>query len=405
MPTYKFKAKKIGGKDEEIEGIREAENEYVLASELRKENCIIINFEEQGLRKKFAFLNKTVNHVRLSEKMLFFRNLSVMIGAGLTVSRSLEVLERQAKNKAFKKIISKIRADIIKGNSTSKSMATQKKIFPNFAVAMIKSGEKTGKMDEALNLIANQMEKEYILRKKVRGAMIYPSIVLTAMVIIAILMLIYVVPTLVSTYSELSIELPTSTKIIIWTSNALIESSFIVFVVFLILLISLISVARTEKFKKMFSSLCLNLPLVTPLVQKINSARTARTLSSLSGSGVEILEAIDVTSDVVQNFQYKKVLKKAKEEIKKGSRISTAFKKYEKIYPPLMGEMIAVGEETGKLPDMLLKLAVFYENEVSETTKNLTVIIEPILMIVIGVFVGFFALSMITPMYSMVGAF
>lgn len=353
----------------------------------------------------FKFKNFYISHVGLSEKMMFFRNLSVMIGAGLTISRALEVLKRQTKNKTFKKIIEDIRSNIVKGNNTSASMAVHKKIFPKFAIAMIKAGEKSGKMNESLNLVADQMEKEYQLRKKVRGAMIYPSIVLVAMVSIAILMLIYVVPTLVSTYSELEIELPMSTKIIIWASNSLLENSVLMAVIFFTLLISLIFISRTEKFKKILSSVCLNLPIITPLVQKINSARTARTLSSLSGSGVEILEAIDVTTDVVQNFHYKQVLRMTKEEIKKGAKISSVFKKYEKIYPPLVGEMIAVGEETGKLSDMLLKLAIFYESEVSETTKNLTVIIEPILMIVIGIAVGFFAISMITPMYSMVGAF
>ena len=405
MPTYKFKAQKIGGGGEEIEGTREAENEYALTSELRKENYVVINFHEQGLKKKFSFLNASISHVSLSEKMLFFRNLSVMIGAGLTILRALEVLERQTRNKAFKKIIRDLHSNILKGNNVSVSMVAHKKIFPGFAIAMIKAGEKSGKMDESLNLVADQMEKEYTLRKKVRGAMIYPTIVLIAMVIIGILMLIYVVPTLVSTYSELEIELPISTKIIIWLSNSLIANSIILLSALIALLISLVFLSKTERFKKLLSTVCLSLPLINPLVQKINSARTARTLSSLAGSGVEILEAIDVTADVVQNFHYKKVLKKAKEEIKKGSKISSVFKKYEKIYPPLVGEMIAVGEETGKLSDMLFKLAVFYEEEVSETTKNLTVIIEPILMIIIGVVVGFFALSMITPMYSMVGAF
>lgn len=352
---------------------------------------------------KFNFLTFNFGLIKLSEKMLFFRNLSVMIGAGLTVSRALDVLERQVKNKAFKKIIKEIHADITKGNSISASMAVHKKIFPKFAVAMMKSGERSGKMDESLSLIADQMEKEHQLKKKVKGAMIYPSIVLTAMLIIAVLMFIYVVPTLVSTFDELGVELPTSTKIIIWISSSIINHSILIIIVFLVLVSSFVMIFRTEKFKKLLSTVCLNLPIVTPLVQKINSARTARTLSSLSSSGVEILEAIDVTADVVQNFHYKKVLREAREEIKKGSRISSVFKKYEKIYPPLVGEMIAVGEETGKLPNMLLKLAIFYESEVSETTKNLTVIVEPILMIIIGVAVGFFAVSMITPMYSVMG--
>jgi len=399
MPTFKFKAKKIDG-EEEIEGIREAENEYALTQELRKDNYILVDFKKQGIKKKFAFLAGFISHISLSEKMLFFRNLSIMISAGLTITRALEVLERQTRNKSLKEIIKEIRSDVTKGNNTSDSMAVHKKIFPKFAIAMIRAGEKSGKMDESMNLVADQMDKEYQLKKKIRGAMIYPSIVLSTMIVISILMLVYVMPTLVSTFTELGVELPLSTKVMIWTSSAIINNYVLIIILFLAFLFGIIAVSKTEKFKRTAGNIIFHLPLMAPLVQKINSARTARTLSSLVSSGVEIIEALDVTSDVVQNFHYKEVLKKAKEEIKKGSKMSSIFKKYEKIYPPLVGEMIAVGEETGKLSDMLFKLAVFYEGEVSETTKNLTVIIEPILMLVIGAAVGFFALSMITPMYS-----
>ncbi len=400
MPIYKFKAQKIDGSGGEIEETREAENELALAADLKREGYIIVHAKKEGLKTKLGFLDSFIGRIKLSEKMLFFRNLSIMINAGLTTSRAMEVLIRQTKNKNLQKVIEEVHSNIIKGNSISSSMAVHKKVFPKFAIAMVEAGEKSGKMDESLNLVADQMDKEYQLIKKVRGAMIYPCIVFMAMIGIGILMLIYVVPTLTATFTELGVDLPLGTKIIIGASDFILHNFVLVIVIFIVLIFSLISVWRTERFKRILGTALMHLPITAALVQKINSARTARTLSSLSNSGVEILEAMDVTTDVVQNFHYKRVLQKAKEEIKKGEKISSVFKKYEKIYPPLVGEMIAVGEETGKLSDMLLKLALFYEGEVSETTKNLTVIIEPILMIVIGTVVGFFAVSMITPMYS-----
>ena len=233
----------------------------------------------------------------------------------------------------------------------------------------------------------------------------YPAIIMLAMVCIGILMLIYVVPTLVSTFENIEMELPASTRLIIWFSNSLIANSIFFVIGLIILTIGFYFFSKTEVSRKIMSAVFIKIPIISSLVRKINSARTARTFSSLLGSGVDIIESIDVTIEVVQNHQYKKVLKSAKVEIKKGSMISESFKKAEHIYPPLFGEMIAVGEETGKLAEMLAKLADFYENQVNETTKDIATIIEPVLMLLVGGVVGFFAVSMMKPMYSMMGGF
>ncbi len=401
MPTYKFTAKKVSG--EKLENTREAENQFTLAKDLRKEGYILVDFKQEGKKKRIDLNNLSFGGVPLSEKVIFAHNLAVMVGAGLPLARALKILIDQTKNVKLKNTLTAVSISITKGKSLSESLAEHGKIFSKLFVSMVKSGEKGGKLKESLNLIADQMEKEAKLKKKVLGAMIYPSIVLMAMVGISILMLVYVVPALTSTFEELGVDLPLSTQIIVWLSESLVKNALIVLLLVVMLGVGGFFLFKKPIVKKGFSFILLRTPIISKLIQKINSARTARTLSSLIDSGVEILEAIDMTSDVVQNIYYKNVLKDAKAFIQKGDSISSSFKKAKNIYPPLFGEMVAVGEETGKLSEMLLQIADFYEEEVDEATKNLTTVVEPFLMLFIGVFVGFFAVSMMKPMYSMMG--
>jgi len=223
------------------------------------------------------------------------------------------------------------------------------------------------------------------------------------MIGVGIVMMIFVVPTLVSVFTELNVELPLSTKIVIFTSSFLVNNLFLASLTVFAVIVFVFWALRAKRGKRLLDAVFLRLPFFSSLVKKINSSRTTRTLSSLIGAGVDIIEAFDVAKSVVGNHYYQEVLEKAKAEIQKGQPIAQVFLAAENLYPPLVGEMVAVGEETGELSNMLLRLADFYEEEVGETTKNLTTIIEPILMIFIGAVVGFFAVSMIQPMYSMMG--
>ncbi|MFH1978838.1 MAG: type II secretion system F family protein [Patescibacteria group bacterium] len=397
---FKFKAKSLEGKT--LEGTREASDKYSLSKSLKTEGYILIDFEKEGAKPGFDPIS-FFGRVSLSEKMIFTRNLAVMISAGLPISRALKILINQTKSKKFKKTLTSVSEDLTRGKNLSDSLSVHKKIFSKLYVSMIRAGEESGKIDESLKIMADQMEKDFALKRKVKGAMVYPSIIILAMIGIAILMLIYVVPTLVSTFEGLGVELPMSTQVIIWISDSLIANSLLVLGTLSILIVLFIVLLRSLMVKRIVDSIFLRTPLISPLIQKINSARTTRTLSSLIGSGVSILEALDMTAEVVQNTHYKKILVVAKKDIQGGGNIATAFKKSGKTFPPLVGEMVAVGEETGKLSEMLLRLAVFYEEEVANATKDMATVIEPILMIIIGAVVGFFAISMIKPMYSMLG--
>ena len=333
--------------------------------------------------------------------MIFSRNLAVMLSAGLPISRALSALSRQTKNKKFKSVIANLEVDIQKGEPLSMAMDRHPEVFSNLFVAMVRAGEKSGKLPESLNLISQQLERDLTLSRRVKGAMMYPAIIVIAMFGIGAAMMIFVVPTLLSVFQELNVELPFTTKIVIFISNALVNHLLLAGLAILSFIVLVFLMFKSKKGKRLIDTFVLYVPFFSSLVKKINSSRATRTLSSLLSSGVDVVEAFDVAESVLQNHHYKEVLEKAKGEIQKGSPIAQVFLGAENLFPSLVGEMVAVGEETGQLPNMLLRLADFYEEEVGETTKNLTTVIEPVLMIFIGAAVGFFAVSMIQPMYSM----
>lgn len=403
---FYYKAKKVSG--EETEGEKEAADEFELARILREQDFILIYFSEKNPRKNalFLFLESILNiltfeTVPVSEKMIFSRNLAVMVHAGIPLSRGIETLLRQTQNKRLKQALQSIYEEIKKGKSFNEALANYPKIFSPIFTAMVKAGEKTGNLSESLNLLSLQLKKEYELKRRVKGALTYPIIVLIAMLTVGTLMMIYVVPTLILTFKELNVDLPVSTKIFIKISELLTHNGISILIFIILFTAFIFYISSKPRAKKFFNFLTLNMPLIAPLAKKINTARTARTLGSLVGSGVSILEALEVTQEVLQNVYYKNILKEARDKIEKGEQVSHIFSAYPKLYPPVMSEMTAVGEETGKISEMLHKIASFYESEVAAQTKNLSTIIEPLLMLVMGGAVGFFAISMLQPMYSM----
>ncbi|OHA84331.1 MAG: hypothetical protein A2937_01165 [Candidatus Yonathbacteria bacterium RIFCSPLOWO2_01_FULL_47_33b] len=400
MPKFKYKVRDTSG--EESEGEVSAVDRFAVAADLRSTGKTIVTIEEAkelsipGL----AFLNSLLGRVKLRDLIIFSHNLSSMMTAGLSLSRALAILERQTKNATFKATIKTLIEDISHGNTLSGSMEKFPKVFSPIFVSMVRAGEESGGLSQSLLVVGDQLEKSYALKKKIKGAMIYPAVVVSALVIIGILMFIYVVPTLASTFKELNVDLPTSTKIIMWISDTLANHFLFGLMSVLAFAAGVWGILRTKQGHRAFEYSLFYIPIVGTLVRQSNAARTTRTLSSLLSSGVDMIEAITITKDVLQNSYYKEVMDLAIDRVQKGISLSSVFTENEKIYPLLVGEMIEVGEETGKLSEMLLNVAVFYEDEVDSATKNMSTIIEPLLMVFIGGSVGFFAISMITPMYS-----
>ena len=399
---YSFTAKNDSGKT--VSGKREAGDKPSLARELRSEGLSLISADPVSGKINFLAINNFFVRVTLHEKVIFTRNLSAMIRAGIPLSRALSILERQTTNFRLKKIIGSLLEDINSGLSLSDGMKKFSKVFSTLFSSMVKAGEESGGLPESLRIIGLQLEKSYAMGKKVRGAMMYPSIVLSAIFVIGALMLIYVVPSLTATFKEMNAELPGSTQFVISISNFLINHTFGSFFSVAVLVAGVFFVSRTRRGGRVIQYGILRMPIFGGIVKEVNAARTARTLSSLLSAGVDVRQSLFITGDVLQNVFFKEVLREAEKMVEKGFPVSGVFKGKTDLYPVMVGEMMEVGEETGKLSEMLENIADFYESEVDNATKDLSSLIEPILMIVIGAAVGFFAVSMITPAYSILNS-
>lgn len=403
MATYTYKAKDAEGK--EYEGTHEAADKFALYRDIKKEGGQVLSATEQKVKGAGALSFKLpfVGGVKMHDKIIFARNLSSMIEAGLPITRALSIMERQSKGE-LKKVLQRLEEEISKGVTLSEAMKIYPDVFSTLFISMVKAGEESGNLILALKNISNQMEKTYQLNKKVKGAMMYPAVIFSLMGVIGVLMMVYMVPTLTETFKGLGVKLPLSTRIIIAISDAMKNYFLLMVVGFVAAAAGLYYGLRTPKGKRISDFISLRIPVIGEIVKQVNAARTARTLSSLISSGVDIVVAIGVTRDVIQNSYYKTILEDSERAIQKGEPISAIFLEHDNLYPLFVGEMLSVGEETGKIGDMLAGVASFYEDEVDQKTKDMSSIIEPVLMIVIGAAVGAFAISMLAPTYSLVDA-
>ncbi len=406
MPLFSYKG--LTEKGEADEGKLEAQTREEVVSMLEGKNEQVV-FVEEIERKAYisgiiGYADQFLGKVKEQEKIILARNLGSMIDAGLALSRALSVLERQTRNKKLKKVLQSVQEKISAGSSFHEALENHPKEFSKLFVSMVAAGEESGNLSESLKNVSEQMEKTNAIKKKVKGAMMYPAVILGIMTIIGIIMLIYVVPTLTATFTELEIDLPLSTRFVIGLSDFLREQALLAVLILLVSAGGLVYFFKTKIGKRILDWTFLHIPVVGGITKGVNSARTARTLSSLLSAGVEYVEAVSITENVLQNSYYKAVIKEAGEKVEKGEPISKILLQYEKLYPVFVGEMASVGEETGNIAKMFAGVADFYENEVEQKTKDMSTLIEPFLMVIIGAAVGFFAISMLTPTYSLVNA-
>lgn len=403
MPQYFYIAKSTEG--EKAEGSAEAENELQLARILRGQGLLLISAQEKGrFKKKKEIRLSFLDRVSLVEKMMFCRNLKVMISAGMALPKSLMILSNQVKSKRFKEALLGIRDEIIQGKAFSAALSLYPDIFPELFSSMVKAGEESGRLEEVLDILSRQMERMYELKSKIMGAMMYPAVVILAMMGIGALMLIMVIPKMAATFRELEVPLPATTQFVIFLGETLAARWYLVLGGIILLPFLLSRIAKTRTGKKIIDTITLKVPIVSSILKKTNSAYTTRILSSLISAGVPITRSLEILSETLGNVYYKEAMQKASEQIRKGVKLSDVLTEYENIYPSIVIQMVAVGEETGMTSDILEKLAGFFEEEVANATKNLASVIEPLVMLVIGGAVGFFSIAMIQPIYSMLGA-
>ena len=399
-----FSYRAVGKDGKEYTASLEAVDKFALYKAVHDKGDAVLSVSEAGskgfnLKKilSFSFGGGT----KIADRIMFAKNLSAMLRAGLPLARSLAVLEKQMSDKQMRKICTELGDRLAKGDSFAGALKAYPKTFSNLFVAMVASGEESGNIVGALQVVADQLEKSYILQKKVRGAMMYPAVILSVMMVIGIMMFIYVVPKLTETFREFNVELPLQTRIILGTSDFVMNHYIAIIIGVVILIAGFISFSRTPFGKKVVHKGILKIPVIGHIAIEVNAARTARTLSSLLSSGVDIVHAIRIASEVVQNVHYKSMLSEAGEKVQKGDSVQSIFTPRTDLYPPFVSEMIGVGEETGTLSKVLFEVATFYEAEVEQKTKDISTIIVPVLMVVIGAGVGFFALAVISPIYSL----
>jgi type IV pilus assembly protein PilC len=398
VAIFSYVAKNTKGeiKDGEIEG----KDARAIVENLRVDGFFVTSISEKSEKSKKDPGKSIFNRgVPLKEKMIFMRHLSVMLGSGLTLPRALNIISNQTKNKRFKAVIEEVEKDVKMGNALADSLAKQT-IFDELSVNMIKVGEVSGRMEEVLKILANQLEKEHNLMSKVKGAMYYPSVILLVMVGVGIAMMTYVVPSLTTIFQDIQTPLPLSTRVIIAVSNYMSGHQLVVFSIIIVVVLVLIFFFKSSFAKKIVGKASANMPVIKNMVIKVNNARFARIYSSLTQSGVSVVESLKIIMNTLTNEKYREAFTDVSEEVQKGKKLHDELAKYPKLFPILTVQMVDVGEETGKTAEVLENLATFYEDEIDQMTKNLSSVIEPVLMVIIGVAVGFFAVSMILPMYS-----
>ncbi len=400
MPKYYYTAKNIAT-GETTGAEAEAKDERELATELRASGLIVTSVREVKERAKvqIQFLDRFIS-VPLKEKMIFTRNLAVMVSSGLTVSKAIMNLSVQTQNQAFQKILREVYDEVQGGKTLSEGLSKYPKVFNELFTSMVYVGEVSGNLEEVLDILALQLEKEQDILSKVKGAMTYPLVILVAMLGIGILMLTYILPRITGVFKDMGVTLPASTRAIMAASDFLINHAFLSVGLFFGGIIALKMFASTAVGKRFFDWLFIRMPIVGNILIKVNCARFSRIYSSLLKSGVSVVDSLSIVKKTLSNSYYKDALDDAISEIQKGVELSVVILRYPRLFPILVPQIIQVGEETGKTEMVLRRLAEFYEEEVNQITKNMSSIIEPILMLMIGGGVGFFAVAMLTPMYS-----
>ncbi|MFH0856656.1 MAG: type II secretion system F family protein [bacterium] len=354
------------------------------------------------------FINKILNKltsVSASDKMFFTKHMSVMVKAGIPLSKGIHTLSLQTGNKKFARILSYIHSDLEKGETLSSSLSKHQDIFGDLFINMIKSGEVSGQLEEVFTQLFIQLKKNHELVMKIRNALIYPVIIVCAMIGIGIFTIIVVIPKIIDIFSEVNAQLPIATRILIAVSNAVNNHGLIVGISSIAAIIIIIKIMRTKKGKYLFDIAILKIPVISAIVKKVNLALFSRTISSLLKTDISIVEGFRITANVMKNSVYKGNLMEIAEEVKKGVSITNAISRYDNIFPAMVKQMISIGEESGSLDDILMEVAEFYEEEVSETMNTLPSIIEPMLMLLLGAGVTFMAMAIIMPMYSLTQQF
>jgi type IV pilus assembly protein PilC len=397
LATYTYKACSQQG--DVVQDTMKSTDVMSVALTLKERGLLPIDVKEQGVAQKDLF--EPFKRIRLSDLVVFTRQLSTMIHAGLPIVRALHVLSEQTTNRKLRDVLLDMREEIEAGLSLSEALAMHPKVFSKLYVEMVKAGEIGGLLDDVLQRIAFQLEKDQELRRKVKSAMVYPAVVLSFAIVTASFLLIFIVPIFAEMFEDLGGVLPLPTRMAMWLSEILTSPYGILLYAGAGLgLFLFLRWRKTEQGRRATDPLTVRIPFkIGDIVQKVALARFARTLGTLNAAGVPILQSLEVTATSSGNWLIEKALLECRDAVREGQPIYVPLKD-EWIFPPMVTRMIAVGEETGDIDGMLTKIAEFYESEVDAAVKALTSIIEPLMIIVVGAIVGAIVIAMYLPMFK-----
>jgi type IV pilus assembly protein PilC len=400
MEKFKYKAKDKEGKT--VEGLVEAANTNQAVKILRERDLLVINLFPKG-DALIMHVKRGLGRINTQDKVNFTRQLSTMVNAGLTITEALSILELQA-SPSMSRLVTEVLHQVESGVSLADALERHTNVFDQIYIALIKSGETAGVLDKVLSRLADNLEKQSEFRRKIKGAMVYPIIVVGGMVAVIAVMIIFVIPKLTVIYDEFEADLPTTTKALIAVSKFASRYWWLVAIALAALSFPLRILFKNYVFRRYYDDFLFKMPVIGKLRKAMILTEFTRTLGLLIGSGILIVEAIDVTTKSLNSPNYEEKMKEVAKEVEKGLPLATALARTE-MFPPLLPQMVAVGEETGKLDEVLSKVSIYFEQEADGAVKGLTTAIEPLIMIVLGVGVGFLMMAIIMPIYNLTSQF
>lgn len=401
MKRFNYKAKDKAGKV--VKGEVEAIDINAAAKLVKGKGYFIISLNPK-VESPFAIIRKMKDKIKGGDIATFTRQLSTMINAGLPITEALLILRSQSK-KSMQSIVGQLLADVEAGESFSSALGKHPKVFGKTYIALVKSGEVGGVLDAVLLRLSDNLEKQEEFGSKVKGALIYPVIIVVGMVIVSMIMMIFVIPKLLSLYADFNATLPLPTKILIGISAFFVKYWFIVIGIFGVGFYILKLYRATPEGRRKTDELLLKIPVYGDLQKQIILTEITRTLSMMVGAGVSILESLHITAEVVNNTIISDALLDSANQVEKGFPIAFAFSRHPEAFPFILSQMISVGEETGKMDEVLIKVSHIFEVESDEKVKGLTAAIEPIVMVVLGLGVGFLVIAVILPIYNLTSSF
>lgn len=383
-----------------VSGVVEADSEASALSLVKDKGLNPVSIAERKLAPWQVNLD-FLQRVKVKDTVIMARQLSVMVDASVPLVEALRILIKQTVNPKLKSIISDIADDVEGGNRLSVAFGKYPKVFTNFFISIIKSGETSGQLAEVLNYLADQLEKDYDLQSKIKGAMIYPAFIMSSMAVVGTMMMIFVVPKMTAMLEETGAELPIATKILMFISDFLVGYWWLVIILGVGAVVAFrMALKYSPEFRYGYDWFKLRIPVLGKLSQRIYVVQMTQSLSTLSAGKVPMVEALDIIADVVNNEVYRKIIRETRDEVNDGNPLASVFVQ-KKEMPNMLSQMISVGEETGRLDDILERLTKFYTREIDTLVANLVTLLEPIVMVLMGIAVGIMVAAIIMPIYTL----